>query len=312
MKQRQLEPDELTDQAIAQGDFFGVTGGKLSCIWRFDGTTGVRVGIPNPDHRSMVTLGQGQTLRAALSGLPLFNGATFVIHRMTLPPGGYYPHIARPSDQHPNEAAGFAIGYSQELAIESLSQVRSLVEMLDAIFGMVHPSNKNLDCYGTAIRNLLILACTECEAQWRGILTANGYSTLRYTTADYVKLLPALRLAEYQVALRHYPSLPAVAPFCGWDASQPTKSVAWYDDYNAAKHDRVSNFDRATLRAAYEAVCAVWIVVIAQYGIVAKKWFDDLDNYFKLESGPLWRYSDVYTIPYDGSKAQAGPVNYPF
>lgn len=54
------------------------------------------------------------------------------------------------------------------------SQLTSLARKLETICQTVQPSEKNLDVYGHEIRNLLILAATEAEMHWRGILTANG------------------------------------------------------------------------------------------------------------------------------------------
>ena len=38
-----------------------------------------------------------------------------------------------------------------------------------------------------------------------------------------------------------------LAPFALWEEARPTGSLAWYDAYNAVKHDRERNFSRATL-----------------------------------------------------------------
>lgn len=63
-----------------------------------------------------------------------------------------------------------------------------------------------------------------------------------------------------------YPDLPATSPFSGWNAMRSTRSLTWYDDYNGTKHDRESNFGRATLRSAIDSVCAVAVMLCAQFG----------------------------------------------
>ena len=299
------------DQIISPDDYFGMTGSQRRQVWHFDGATAVRVGVVNPDRGSKVTLAPGQTLRDALS--TVFANDEFVLHRMALPPGAYYRRIARPIDQHPLQSPGTSpdLRNGPDLLVGSLNQVRSLVEMLDTIFQTVQPVEFNMNCFGTTIRNLVILGCTECEAQWRGVMTANGYERPR-NTADYVKLLPAMRLSEYEVKLQHSPWLPGIAPFRGWNASAPTYSIAWYDDYNAAKHDRIASFERASLRSALQAVVAVWIMIAAQYGTAGTREFSDLDRYFSFVRVPLWRYSEVYTHGYQGTDGVAGPRNFPF
>lgn len=313
-KQRTLAAEEQVDQEIGSGDFFGTTSGQGSQIWHFDGNKAVRVGIPNPDHRSMATLAKGESLRKALERIPMFDKVSFVLHRMELPPGAYYPRMARPNDQHPREAPGMLPNFwnSADIIASSLNQMRSFVGMLDNIFQSVQPVDENMNCFGNAIRNLLILASTECEAQWKGVLSANEYTPDRPNTSDFVKLASVMRLPEYSVKLQHYPWLDAVAPFKAWDAGAPTKSIFWYDNYNAAKHDREQSFQKSNVSSAINAVSAVWILIAAQFGIHALREFPDLNRYFHLETVPLWRYSEVYTIGYQDFDAGNGPVAYPF
>lgn len=313
-KQRVQTPDEAVDHEVEPGDFFGTTGELGAQVWHFDGSRAVRVGVPNPDQRSSTKLEHSESLRQALCRVPMFEQKQFVLHKMLLPPGAYHPRISRPNDQHPLESPGSLPEFwkAPDLLASTLNQVRSLVGMLDTIFQAIHPVKANMACYGNSIRNLLILACTECEAQWRGILAANGVVPVRPNTQDYVKLAPAMRLSEYAVKLQHYPWLDAVSPFAAWNAAAPTKSIIWYDDYNAAKHDRETEFARATVDAAIHSVAAIWIMVAAQFGIHGMREFDDLNRYFHLEKVPLWRYSEVYTYGYDGFEAGAGPQNFPF
>lgn len=312
-KQRAFEPYELLDENISPNDYFGMTSNKGGQVWHFDGTVAVRVGIPNPDHHSRVVLKPDQALRDALSMLPMFVGEHFVIHRMALPPGGYFRRIARPNDQNPTASLGFLPDLMRELdaLMDALNQLLLLLDMLKSILKNIHPDVANMNCFGGAIRNLLMLACTECEAQWRGALNANGYSKPR-TTTDYVKLLPAMRLSEYEVKLRHYPALSGFAPFHAWDPGSPTRSISWYDAYNAAKHDRMASFQQATLQTAIQSVAAIWIMIAAQYGFDGITRFPELASYFKFERLPLWRYSDVYTYGYPGHDADAGPQNFVF
>lgn len=130
-----------------------------------------------------------------------------------------------------------------------------------------HSSSAGYNTYGHEIRNLLIVACTEVEAQWKGILQANGYCRNRYTTNDYVILNRAMLLDQYVVSLPHYPWLPPFKPFQGWGSSgKPTEELSWYSAYNRVKHDREQNFSEAKLVHAIDAVCACMIMLFTQYG----------------------------------------------
>src|SRR5207244_2877239 len=115
--------------------------------------------------------------------------------------------------------------------IGSLQQVEALFDSLSSLFRVTHPEGDNLKAYGGACRDLIILACTEVEAQWKGVLKANNFMVKddRYTTKDYVRLLSAMKLDAYRVELMRYPGLPELVPFAGWNSGQPTQSLGWYD-----------------------------------------------------------------------------------
>lgn len=315
--QRDVSAEELVDQQVNAGDYFGTTSARWSFAWQLVGTRAVRLGVVNHDSKSSADIGKDETLRDALARIPAFSGdeGNFVIHKMRLRPGEFFHRMARPSDQHPNWSPGALPNFKDfEIPlIGTLNQLRSLVGMLDQIFQSVHPAPENLEVFGGTIRNLIILACTECEAQWRGVLHENGLVPERPSTNHYVKLCAAMRLDEYSVEFSHFPWIGAVKPFEGWQPANPTTSISWYDSYNATKHDREGSFSRATVKAAVNALAAVWIMVAAQFGDQGLRKFDDLRRYFRLATGPRWRYSDVYTFPYpEGeNRPEFRGVNFP-
>lgn len=147
-----------------------------------------------------------------------------------IPFGHLYPRIYRPiaskrADHRPPQdtRALTHLDVQLELFSDTIKRILRHVEPIDA----------HLSVFGHEIRNLLLLACTEVEAQWKGIMKANGYSFQtdargmeRATTSDYVKLLSVLRLREYVSCLPYTPDLAPRAPFLGWDVSQPTPVIA--------------------------------------------------------------------------------------
>ncbi|MET3762212.1 hypothetical protein [Sphingomonas sp. UYEF23] len=103
-------------------------------------------------------------------------------------PGRYHPRVARPNALMdikklwlPNSAE------ERRYIAEAQNQLGALIANLRAIIRVVQPTPATLLVYGHEIRNLLILAATEVEMHWRGILHANGKSA-KVTTNDYVKL----------------------------------------------------------------------------------------------------------------------------
>jgi hypothetical protein len=222
----------------------------------------------------------------------------FKFYQMKLMPGQYHPRIARPTVLHLDETPGRSPNLDNELIQTSRGQLVALRDQLERIFRTVQPVEDNYGTYGHDIRNLLILAATEVEAHWKGVLKANGFDG--ESTRDYVRLLPVLKLNKYAIVLPFYPWLGAVRPFEGWRRDLPTKSLTWYDAYNAVKHDREGHFSRATLLNALQAVCAVAIMNYAQFGLYADN--RDARAFFTLNEKPQYDPVEVYPV-WEGSES---------
>ena len=228
-------------------------------------------------------------------------GATF--HKLNLMAGQYHPRMARPLEPGPDGGAGTCPGEDQDrnAIAKARGQLAVLTRALEELCQTVHPEGANLQTFGHDIRNLLILACTEVEAHWRGVLQANGQVLERPNTGDYVKLCRPMRLGDYAVSIAAFPWLDPIAPFRGWGSTgKPSQELAWYQGYNLTKHDRDGNFGEATLQRALEAVCANVIMAVAQYGLERALGDGSLliANYV-LAAGPVWTPDEAYTPPYD-------------
>jgi hypothetical protein len=166
-----------------------------------------------------------------------------------------------------------------------------LTKML-GIFENVEPAGANIGVYGHKVRELLLLAAMEVEASWAAVLKVNGYSSgTRLSTNDYVKLRDVMLLDSYSLTLTSYPTFPRFAPFEGWDAADPTKSLDWYDAYNATKHNREEHLDAATLQRAIHAVGAVIVMFYAQFGFQ-----------FKTGDQQLPFLRSIFTMNFDGER----------
>ena len=241
--------------------------------WKIDSHVASRLGIANPERSpgTYFKAAPGETIWEAIQRqTPWFEpDGESPFHEARLKPGQYYPRIARPIEQHPHEAPGWSPGARYEANVIAIarSQLIALIRRLDRICQTVHPVMRTFGTFGHDIRNLLIIACTEVEAHWRGVLVANGLKRDRYTTNEYVSLMPAMKLDEYAVTFPCYPWLDAIYPFRDWGSSgKPTQDLKWYEAYNAVKHDRETEFERATLRHVFEAVSACFVMVAAQFG----------------------------------------------
>jgi hypothetical protein len=293
---------------------YSVQGQLATEIWKIENGTAVRLGITNAPE---FTAEPGETIWDTFRRLtPWFEPeGTCPFHKTVLDPGQFYPRMARPSNAHPTEAPGWNPGAMAEQDFMAISrgQLTALMRQLDRICQTVQPTEKTFDTFGHDIRNLLILACTEVESHWRGVLVANGLTKVRFNTFDYVMLRDAMRLDEYAVDFPIYPWLQPLKPFAGWSSSSPTRDLKWYDAYNAVKHDRETEFERGTLRHAFEAVASCAIMMVAQFGLpVGLGQRTDLSAFFNLNTVPSWPLSEVYVHSYGESAVRWSPVRYEF
>jgi hypothetical protein len=271
-------------------------------VWKIEPETAFRVGISNPP---VFRAEPGETIWDAFRRMtPWFEpDGQCPFHKAKLQPGEFYPRIARPSDQHPHESPGSNPGTRNEANLIAVArgQLTALTRQLDRICQTVQPTEGTFGAFGHDIRNLLILACTEAESHWRGVLVANGINKDRFNTTDYVALKDAMRLNEYAVDFPNYPWLPPIKPFADWGSTgRPTQELTWYDAYNAVKHNRETEFERATLGHAFAAVTACVIMMAAQFGLsVGLGQQSELQAFFRLAAAPTWPLSEVYIYPYD-------------
>jgi hypothetical protein len=272
-------------------------GGQPRQVWLFDAQTATRMGVSDPEHGAgtYFKAQPGEDIWDCIRRLtPWLNSDVTEgkFHAMALGPGVFYPRIARP-----NALASDPMLWSPDILSEKTfvasarNQLTLLVRGLETICQTVQPALQTLDVYGHEIRNLLILAATEAEMHWRGILSANRASSAQFNSNDYVKLVKPLKLHDYAVAYREFPDLTPVRPFDGWTPAGPTKSLAWYDAYHGVKHNREKEFHRGTLRRALEAVSACIVLLVAQFGPTALNL--ELGSFVQLQY-PSWSVGEQY------------------
>ena len=145
-----------------------------------------------------------------------------------------------------------------------------LIERLDELLLFVEPTPRSLGTYSHKARELLILACTEAEAQWRRYLQRAGLVSPKkgFTMNDYVRLRGPLRLEEYEVTMPRYDNIPPARPFSQWSAAPPgpTQTLSWYDAYNKTKHDKKSQFSAATVTSCIKAIAANIVLFCVRFG----------------------------------------------
>ena len=199
--------------------------------------------------------------------------------------GDVISHIWRP---------GLCLDIAKALEIDDGEKARAkrelkiLVERLHDILMYIEPDTSCLKVYGHKIRELLILACTECESLWINYIRLSGNTNQRLTTADYVKLKDKLFLSEYSVNFTNHPIKHSFQPFKNWDSSNPTQSLPWYDGYNKTKHNKTDYFSEASLENCINAIAANIIMFCVRYSPYALIEEHDLcsnlvNEYFSVE-----------------------------
>lgn len=97
-----------------------------------------------------------------------------------------------------------------------------LIQRMDELVLFVEPTTQSLSAYSHKARELLILACTEVEAQWKYYLRCGGLIKQVFTTNDYIALRGPLHLEEYEILLPRYKEIPPIRPFLGWSTGSGT------------------------------------------------------------------------------------------
>lgn len=277
--------------------------GETRCLWDISRGEAVRLGVTNPKQGpgTYFKTVPGQTIWQAMKAgaggwFEPPSDRFFPIH---LKPGEYYPRLCRPSADSPMDATGISPSAWEDQATVAIArgQLSALVRRLEDLCQVIHPDGSNLKAYGHDIRSLLLLACTEVESHWRGVLVANGFISSYFSTKDYILLSGPMRLREYGVAFHNFPWLEEIRPFALWKRSGPTKSLPWYDAYNATKHDREGQFSAATLQHCFSAVAACVVMTVAQFTADGALGNGELRSSVSPTTLPRWHPSQTYVYP---------------
>jgi len=182
--------------------------------------------------------------------------------RSKMLPGDHYWRMWREGEcPRVRAMAGFRLPW-----VRTVRYSRILYARLREITGHIEPVRGHDSVFGHEIRQLLLLACTEVESAWTSILEGSWEGCERPTTKHYSRLCAPMRLSEWKVELSATPEYGELSPFADWDPNTSTKSIPWYDAYNATKHDRERSLERATFGDMLNALAAVFIMTIAQFG----------------------------------------------
>jgi len=128
----------------------------------------------------------------------------------------------------------------------------------------VEPHEANLLTFSHRFYELLLRASTEFETVCK-LIAAKSDFTLgdKPNIKSYEALLTPLHMAQAEVAFVFWnPALHWFRPFADWSTKKP---LAWYQAYNAVKHDRLSDFQAANLENTLLAVSALFVCLASGF-----------------------------------------------
>ena len=214
----------------------------------------------------------------------------------------------------------------------SLCRAYKMLEQdLEILFEYIEPCDANKLTHSHRTFELMLRACTEFEANCKGILFANGYSptkrdgTLRssdkWNIDDYWRINRAIKLSEYKILLKSWHPKPLqLQPFHGWQ-SMTKQGLDWYRAYNQAKHNRDTKFDQSNFENTIEAIAGLLCVLFAQFNVHTTypyrppEWVHDIDSadmqglegsMFDIAS-PTWTRAESYDFDWKVLKRESDP-----
>jgi len=135
---------------------------------------------------------------------------------------------------------------------------------LKQLFDYIDPHDRNESVFSLRTHELLMRAAVEFESNAQAILNVNGYQKSGdLNMSDYKKIEQSSRLSGYTLQLPLFSPLKEFSPFDPWHRGS---SLEWWNAYNASKHNRGDNFERANLLRAIEGVGAVFVILFSQFG----------------------------------------------
>ena len=154
----------------------------------------------------------------------------------------------------------------RHLQFEYEPSFRLLIQDFEELLAFVEPVDANLATYSHRSFELLLRACTEFESLSKQGLVAAGNlkQPSSMTVLDYVLLEASVPLSALEVGIMVWRPKPIyVRPFAGWQTASPP--LAWYSDYNKVKHNRNTEFSRASLENLRLAICALYLLLVKTY-----------------------------------------------
>ena len=108
----------------------------------------------------------------------------------------------------------------------------------------------NFKTYSSMYLKLLLEIGSEVENVLKEMCNTTGRTTITDYAQQVLQRHPNIINQVVQVKDKSI----SIIPFAGWNTTQPSKSLGFWNAYNDVKHDRISNYQKATLE---NVICAL-------------------------------------------------------
>ena len=166
----------------------------------------------------------------------------------------------------------------------------------------VEPTQQQFGVFGHRLRSLLLLACMEVDTALKHVADCNGSAVGEPRLHDHARLARPMRLGDWEVRLVRSVEGLTFTPFDSWSPQSPR--LPWYTAYNNTKHDREAHLEQARLDHVLDAVAAVYILLVAQFGADV---YERLRHRpFETVHRPRWESGECYVLsPFDEPEWQS-------
>jgi hypothetical protein len=134
---------------------------------------------------------------------------------------------------------------------------------LDEISRYVEFDEKNFDCFSIEIARVLLSSAAEVDAVCKGICKGINPKSKANSIHKYrMEILPLFpSIPQFQIVLPRFGL--TLTPWDEW--KQPEGVPFWWTAYNKIKHQRDSEYYRATLKNALNCAAALFVMVLYLY-----------------------------------------------
>lgn len=147
-----------------------------------------------------------------------------------------------------------------------IRKIEILYSRLEKIFEYVEPIDSNGLTYSMQTCFLLLDICTTIEANFKDILSYNGYiNTKNLNITDYFMINKSHHLSGYKIKIPFWKGAKNVrAPFAKWKTIK-YEPLDWYKAYTTVKHNMIRQFNEATIDNLVDSFCGLLVISSAQF-----------------------------------------------